>query len=63
MKVCSSWRIDGAVGLPEDQPAADLLVDGEEVELPADHAVVPLLGFLQLLGWAARSASVKKAVP
>src|SRR5690606_6080287 len=34
--------------LPEDQAAADLVVDGEEAQLRADDAVVALLCLLEL---------------
>jgi hypothetical protein len=40
---------DRALGLPEDQALADLIVDGEEAELRADDAMVALFGFLDLL--------------
>ena len=44
---------DGAVGRPQDQALADVLVDDEELQVPAELAVVAVLGLLhpvQVLG-------------
>ena len=38
-----------ALGLPEHQALADFVVDGEQPKLRAEHAVVALLGFFELL--------------
>ncbi len=36
---------DAALGMPENQPGASQVLDGKQVELLAEHAVVALLGF------------------
>ena len=63
MKFCSSWRMIGALGLPEDQPLADVLVDGEQADALADHAVVALLRLVELLEVRVELFLSKKAVP
>ena len=40
---------DSALGQPEDQPGADHRIDGEELKLLAQHAVVAALGLVDLL--------------
>ena len=40
---------DAALGMPEDQPRPGQFLDGEQVELLAQHAMVALLGFLDLV--------------
>ena len=55
---------DRAVGGPEDQALADVLVDDEELQVAAELAVVALLGLLEpARGTAASSSLVGKAVP
>ena len=38
---------DGAVGSPEDQTLADIIIYVEKVQFLAETAMIPLLGFLQ----------------
>jgi hypothetical protein len=40
---------DAALGMPEDQPRPGQLLDGKQIELLAQHAMVALLRFFQLL--------------
>ena len=40
---------EGAPGVPDDHPRADIVGEGKKVELPAQLAVVPLLGLFQAL--------------
>ncbi len=49
----------GPPGVPEDQPAAAVLLDGEQVELLAEPAVIALLRLLQLLQVALEGLAVR----
>ena len=40
---------DAALGMPEDEPRSGQFLDGEQVELLAEHAMVAPLGFLHLV--------------
>lgn len=50
--VLNELAYDGALGVPEHQPAARVLLDGEQLQRLAERAVVPALGLLglQLVG-------------
>ena len=38
---------DGALGVPEHEARSHQFVDGEQIELLAQHAVIATLGFLE----------------
>jgi len=49
--------------MPEDKAGARDLLNGEEIELFAEDAVVAALISSSFLKWASRSLVLKKAVP
>ena len=49
MKFCSSWRTIAPLGFQRIRPWPTCVVDGEQAQLRAEHAVVALLGFVELL--------------